>query len=155
VTPIFHPAIMRVRGSFAFLPCFVEAEKLVGVRARHPELPVQAFDEGIVGWLAGPAEFQCRAAHEGPKVELLDDEFRPVIEPDRLRAAHLRNNPFEGVDDIAAAETLPHVDRRRQPGKGVDDGQRARILRPSNSWSWTKSIAHTCKFRGKSPANPR
>jgi hypothetical protein len=54
-----------------------------------------------------------------------ENEFRPVIEPDRLWAAHLRNNPFEGVDDIAAAETLPHIDRRRQPGKGVDDGQRA------------------------------
>jgi|HubBroStandDraft_4_1064222.scaffolds.fasta_scaffold47200_6 hypothetical protein len=48
-----------------------------------------------------------------------------VVEPDRLRAANLSGNPFESNDDIAATETLSHIDRRRQSGEGVNNGQDA------------------------------
>jgi hypothetical protein len=80
-------SVRTVRSATKCLRCF-EAEKPVGVQALHPELPVQAFDEGIIRWLARPAEVQCHGAHEGPKVELLADEFWPVIEPDRRRWLH-------------------------------------------------------------------
>jgi hypothetical protein len=58
---------------------------------------------GIVGRSAGPAEVERHAAHERPQVELPADKLRAVIDPERLRAADLSDNPFERLDDIAAA----------------------------------------------------
>src|SRR5258708_309349 len=109
--------------SLAFSPCLVEAKKPIGVQALRPELAVQAFDEGIAGRLAGPAEVERDIAHEGPQVELLADELRPVVEPDRFRVTDLSANPFERVDDIGAAKLLAHLNGRRKPGESVDDRQ--------------------------------
>jgi len=67
----------------------VEAEEPVGVQVLRPELAVQAFDKGIVCRFAGPAEVERDAAHEGPQIELLADEFRPAVDPDSLRIANL------------------------------------------------------------------
>ena len=33
----------------------------------------------------------------------------------------IRHNP--SLDDVGSTETLPHIDRRRQPGEGVDHRQ--------------------------------
>jgi hypothetical protein len=128
-------------GRTSFSPCLVETEEPVGVQALGSKLAVQAFDERVVGRLSGPAEVERDTAHEGPQVELLVDELRPVVEPECFRAADLLPNPFEDVDDIGAAEVLPNLDRRRQVK--VSTIVRNRTLRPSNSWSWTKSIVHT------------
>jgi len=67
----------------------------MGVQAFRPELAVQAFDEGIVCWLARPREVQRNTAHERPQIELLADKFGPVVEPDRLRIADLAAVPSE------------------------------------------------------------
>jgi len=69
------------------------------------------------------------------QVEFLADELRPIVEPDRHGAADLSDNPLERFHDIAAAVTLPHVYRRRQPGEGVDDGQNADLAPVDNSRS--------------------
>src|SRR5204862_1313287 len=98
--------------SLAFSACLVEAEEPIGVQALSPKLAVQAFDECVVGRLAGPAEVESDAAHEGPQVELLTDEFRPIVEPNGLWTADFLPNPFERVDDIDATKILPHLDRR-------------------------------------------
>jgi hypothetical protein len=50
-------------------------------------------------------------------LKLFANEFRPVIEPDRLWAADISANPFEHSNDIGAAELL-HFDRWRQPSGG-------------------------------------
>src|SRR5213078_1794293 len=50
--------------SLAFSACLVEAEEPIGVQALSPKLAVQAFDECVVGRLAGPAEVESDAAHE-------------------------------------------------------------------------------------------
>src|SRR5215469_6400125 len=98
--------------SLAFSAHLVDAEEPVRVQALGAELAVQAFDEGIVGRFAGPAEVERNAAHEGPQIKLLANEFRPVIEPDRLWAAKRSANPFERVDDIATAKILSYLDCR-------------------------------------------
>src|SRR5438046_8451844 len=78
--------------SLAFSACLVEAEEPIGVQALSPKLAVQAFDECVVGRLAGPAEVESDAAHEGPQVELLTDEFRPIVEPNGLDRKSTRLN---------------------------------------------------------------
>src|SRR5437667_1949978 len=98
--------------SLAFSACLVEAEEPIGVQALSPKLAVQAFDECVVGRLAGPAEVESDAAHEGPQVELLTDEFRPIVEPNGLWTADFMPYPVERVDDIDATKILPHLDRR-------------------------------------------
>src|SRR6185437_7011972 len=109
--------------SLAFSPRLVEAQEPVGVQALGAELAVQALDESVVGRLAWPAEVQCDVVHEGPQVELLADELGPVVETDGLGIAKLARDALECFDDIAATEVLPHIDRRREPGEGIDDGQ--------------------------------
>src|SRR5580704_16020760 len=89
--------------SLAFPACLVEAQEPVGVQALRTELAVEALDEGIIRRLARPAEVKCDAAHESPQVEFLADELRPIVEPDRLWATHLRDNSLERFHDIAAA----------------------------------------------------
>ena len=126
--------------SLAFSPCRVEAQEPVGIQALGPELALQALDEGFVGWLAWPAEVQREVVHESPQVELLADELGPVVETDGLGIAELPRDALEGFEDIDTAEALPHIVCWRESGERVDDG-RIRILVPSNSWSWTKSIA--------------
>ena len=86
--------------SLAFSPRLVEAEEPVGVETLGAAFPVQAFDEGIVCRLTGPAKVERHTAHKGPQIELSADELRPVVEPDSLRVANFRANPFERCDDI-------------------------------------------------------
>lgn len=62
--------------SLAFLARLVEAEEPVGVQAFGAELAVQAFDECVVGRLAGPAEVKCHTAHKGPQVERSGTTYR-------------------------------------------------------------------------------
>lgn len=48
-----------------------------------------------------------------------------VVETNSLWATDLRDDALERLDHIRSAEVLPHLDRRRQSGEGVDDGQHA------------------------------
>src|SRR5438105_15406109 len=57
--------------SLAFSACLVEAEEPIGVQALSSKLAVQAFDECIVGRLAGPAEVESDAVLVSPAVERL------------------------------------------------------------------------------------
>ena len=64
--------------SLAFSSRLVEAEEPVGVQALRTELAVQAFDEGVVGRLAGPAEVERDTAHKGPEIEGLATNSGPL-----------------------------------------------------------------------------
>ena len=54
--------------------------------------------------------------HEGPQVEILADELGAVVETNRVWVADLLDDARESLDDVGSTETLPHIDRRRQPG---------------------------------------
>ena len=56
----------------------------MSIEALGAELTVQAFDEGVICRLAGPAEVECHVVHERPKVEFLADELRAVVEANGL-----------------------------------------------------------------------
>jgi hypothetical protein len=61
--------------------------------------------------------------HERPQIEFLADELRSIVEPDRAWIADFDSRAIECCDNITAALALPHFDRRRQPGEGVDHHQ--------------------------------
>ena len=90
---------------------------------RHSEFAIQALDEGVVGRFAWPAEVERDVVHESPQVEFLADEFRSIVETDGLGIAKPTTDTLERFNDIGATEALPHVDRRREPGEGVDGGE--------------------------------
>lgn len=69
--------------SLAFPDRVVEAREPVLVQAFCPELSVEAFDERIVRWRAGPREVQRHALHVRPQVEVSGDELAALIDPDR------------------------------------------------------------------------
>lgn len=66
----------------------------MGVQALRPELAVHAFDERVVGRLAGAAEVERDTVHEGSQIEVSANKFGPVVEPDRLRVTDLGDHPL-------------------------------------------------------------
>ena len=103
----------------------VEAEEPEDVETFGPELAIERLRKGIVGRLARAGEVQRHPMHPGPEIQLLGDELRPVIHPDAFRAAMDRRDPLQRGHHIGAAIAQPYVDRRRDPGEVVDDGQNA------------------------------
>ena len=95
----------------------------VGVQTFGSELAVEAFDEGVVGRFAGPGEVEHDVLLVGPQIEITADELAALIDPDRLRVAHLSTNPFEGLDHVFATIIEARINRRRKAREGVDDGQ--------------------------------
>src|SRR5207247_1890356 len=98
--------------SLAFSACLVEAEEPIGLQALSPKLAVQAFDECVVGRLAGPAEVESNAADEGPRAQPRPAALPPTVAPNGPWTADFLPNPFERADDIDATKILPHLDRR-------------------------------------------
>lgn len=74
LTPIFY-----------FSPGIVKAHEPVGTQSFAAELAVEGFDEGIIGRLAGAGEVEDDALMIGPQIEIAGDEFRALINTDRLR----------------------------------------------------------------------
>ena len=101
LTPIFY-----------FSPGIVKAHEPVGVEAFGAELAVEGFDEGIVGRLAGAGEVEDDALVIGPQIEIAGDEFRALIDTDRLRIAGFTADPFQCLNDVLAAIGEPGVDGR-------------------------------------------
>jgi len=95
----------------------------VRVQALRPELAVEAFDEGVVGRLAGPAEVEHDVFLVGPKVEVTGDELAALVDPDGLWVAHLPANAFERLNDILATVAEPGGHCRGEARPGVDDRQ--------------------------------
>jgi hypothetical protein len=80
--------------SFAFPGGIVEAHEPVHVQALLPEFPVQALDEGIVGWLPRPREVERDVAH-------VDATIRLFTEPGNQRARYMASHGFFKEGEIA------------------------------------------------------
>ena len=61
-----------------------QRQEPVGVQALVAQATIERFHEGIVGWLAWPAEVERDAVFVRPAVEGFRDKLRPIIDPDRL-----------------------------------------------------------------------
>ena len=59
-------------------PCVVEAQEPKCVQAFLADAAVEAFGEGIVGWLAGPRVVEHHAVLPGPQIEIARDKFGSV-----------------------------------------------------------------------------
>jgi len=114
--------------SLAFCSRLVEAQEPVRVQALGPELAVERFDEGVVGRFAWSTEVERHVFHVGPQVELLADEFRAVVDTDRLGVAELYGSAFERLDDIASAIAVPDIDCRRHTAQRVHDREHPKLL---------------------------
>ena len=53
------------------------------VQAFCPELAVERFDEGVVGWFAGPGEVKGDAALVRPQIQVARHELGALVDPDR------------------------------------------------------------------------
>ena len=92
LTPIFY-----------FSPGIIKAHEPVGVQAFAAELAVEGLDGGVVGRLSGPGEVEDDALVIGPRIEIAGDEFRALIDTDRLRIAGFTADPFQCLNDVLAS----------------------------------------------------
>jgi len=75
-----------------FFPGVVKAEEPMGVQALGPQTPVEGLDEGVVSRFARPGEIQDDIVGIGPQIQIPRDEFRALIDPNRLRITSLLAN---------------------------------------------------------------
>lgn len=97
------------------------------IQAFLAKLAVEAFDEGVLHWLAGFDEPQPHAVFIGPKIKVAGDELGPLVYPDRLGIPDLTADQLERSDDILAAIAEPAIDGRRVPRSGVNDRQHPQL----------------------------
>jgi len=111
--------------SLAFKSGIVQRQEPVLVDAFGPHLAVERFHESNIGRFAGPGEVQHYGLAPRPEIEIPGDEFRSVVDANRLRHTVECRHFVQCVDDIGAAITLANIDRRRQTREGIDDRQDA------------------------------
>src|SRR4029077_11672473 len=108
--------------SLAFCARLVEAQEPVCVQPCDQELAVEGFDEGVVGWLAWPAEVECHAFRIRPEIELLTDELGATVGADSSGIAELCRAVFKRLEDIPSTIAPTDADGRRQTRQRIDDG---------------------------------
>ena len=97
----------------------------MSVQALGPERPIEAFDEGIVSWLAGTAEVDLHAIPVSPEVHGLTGELAAVVTEQRSENGSLELHSVQHSHHILSLEALSCFDRHRLAGVDIDDGQRA------------------------------
>ena len=97
------------------------------VQAFRPELAVEQFDEGIVGWLPWPGEVERHTTLVGPQVQIARHKLRALVHPNDRREPHLSPDSFQHLHNIGAAEVEPRLDRRREAGERIDDRQHPQL----------------------------
>ena len=80
----------------------VEIEEPVLVEAFIAEPPVEGFDKGVLGWLAGLDEIEPHAIAPGPFVERLAGHLGAVVQDDLQGQAPGLREPIEHPHDTAA-----------------------------------------------------
>src|SRR5690606_30888798 len=84
---------------------------------------VEAFDEAVLHRLARPREVERYALLIGPEIEIAADELRALVDAYGLGLADIAAAPLNPRHGIFAAVTEPRIEGRREPGKGIHDGQ--------------------------------
>jgi len=95
----------------------------VRVQALAAEASVERLYEGVVGRLPWPREVERDALGIGPQVEIAADELGALVDPDRLRIAQFRADPFQRGDDVLGPIAEARIDCWREAREGVDHRQ--------------------------------
>ena len=77
-----------------------KGQEPVRVQALAAQASVERLYEGVVGRLPWPREVERDALGIGPQVEIAADELGALIDPDRLRIAQFRADPFQRGDQV-------------------------------------------------------
>ena len=111
--------------SLHFRAGVVKAHETVRVQALHPELAIERRDEAVFGGLAGPGEVEDGAILIGTQIEITAHQLRALVNPDFRWIADGSAEPFKGQHHVLTPVAEPRIDRRREPGVGIDDRKHA------------------------------
>ena len=87
---------------------FGEIREPVQVQALISEFPIEAFDEGILGRLAGLDEMQLDATALAPKEHLLAGELGAIVANDHPRQSTALSEFIETTCDLQAGDRHVH-----------------------------------------------
>ena len=87
----------------------------IELRARH-----NGYNNGDISLSYREASDLLTIGKSSVAIQVLRDELRSQVDPDRPGIAQLGTDPFQRVHNILAAIGAPHVDRRNIAGKGID-----------------------------------
>ena len=78
---------------------FADAGKPMLVQAFLPEAAVEAFNVGVLRWLAGFDEIELNAMIVSPSVKRTAPEFRAVVHDQNVRVSALTGDPLQHFHD--------------------------------------------------------
>ena len=79
----------------------------VRVHALGSDPAVERLCKSVVGWLAGPGEVERHAPRGSPQIEVARDGLAALVDPNDLRIADRRADPFERLDDVLTPVAEP------------------------------------------------
>src|SRR4029453_9966109 len=92
-------------------------------RYSSQNLPLEAFDEGVSGWVSRVNELQLYSVLVRPLVKHAAGELRSVVYEDRFGQAPPHGHSVEYSDDPRAWKRGVDFNRGQLPGEAVHDGQ--------------------------------
>ena len=131
----------------AFPGRVVEAHEPVGVQAFRLELAVQAFDDGVIGWLAGPGEVECNVPLIGPEIEVARDELGSPWSTRMVLGRPISRPTCSSTSMTSDARKLNRGAIAGEKREKVSTTVSTRTFRSVASWSWTRSIAQVSLVR--------
>ena len=136
-------------------PGVVQRQEPVRVKAFVAQSAIEAFNEGIVGRLSGPAEVQRDAVDIGPMVERPRDKFRAIVHPDLGGgAATFKQQAVHDSDHLLTLDPLIDMNRQALAGVGIDDGQGAKTLAVEQGVGHEVHRPDLVPVRGQRPFHP-
>jgi len=95
--------------SFNLGPGIIQAQEPVLIEAFLPEPAVEGLDISVVRRLPRSGKVQSDVIPVSPKIDVLRDEFRAIINPDRPRSPVILHDPLQDLDYLAAPDPLAHM----------------------------------------------
>jgi hypothetical protein len=116
----------------------VKGKEPIGIQTLVAEPSVERFNQGIVGSFSRTAEVERDLMQVGPLVERTRHELRAIVDANGFGRAALSHDSVHHPDHLLAGDALSYFYRQTLPTEVVHHC--ARMRRPSNSTSETKSI---------------
>lgn len=103
----------------SFFPGVLQTHEPVLIQTLQPQPGIEGLDISVVRRLAGTAKVKLDVIPVSPQIDILRDELRTVVNPDRSRLSLLLGNPFENLHDLHAPDPLSHMNGQTLTGMVV------------------------------------
>ena len=104
----------------------IQARQQLGVQLFRTVRPIEALDERVLIWLPWQDVAQLNTIARAPVPKCLRDQFRTIVQSDRLRLPSSIYQLFEHPDDFASSNRCVDHNRQRLSNAIIESVQRSK-----------------------------